>query len=130
MNELSCTYTSPCFSMACTVAPLHFRTPYNMLFALRYVLHSPTQKQPNIFHFRQLLYVTYFSHHKHHARQAYTTRSRARTIDSPLLAARFEVLTVFWHITTCRLVKLPTFRSSAVPPSSVSSKWSNFMSHS
>ena len=44
--------------------------------------------------------------------QAYTTRSRAPTITSPHLAAnclyqnnaRFEVLTAFWHVTTCRLV--------------------------
>jgi len=44
--------------------------------------------------------------------QVYTTRSRAPTIASPHLAAnylyqnnaRFEVLTAFWHVTTCRLV--------------------------
>jgi hypothetical protein len=83
------------------------------IFCLLYaVLYSPTQNQTHILHFRQLLYVTYFAHHKHNGRQAYTTRSRAPTIASLLLAAnclyqsnaRFEVLTVFWHVTTCRLV--------------------------
>jgi len=79
-----------------------------LLYATSYILQP---KSNHIFPFSTIT-VTYFEHHKHHARQAYTTRSRAPTIASPLLAAnclyqnnaRFVVLTVFWHITTCRLV--------------------------
>jgi hypothetical protein len=84
--------------------------PKIVCFTLRLTFSNPNATL--YLHFRQLLYVTYGAHHEHHARQPYTTRSRAPTIASPLLAAnclyqnnaRFEVLTVFWHVTTCRLV--------------------------